>query len=72
MQFLVVIRVFAFFLFLFLPALSVLMFFGFVVRDTHYFVGFGLFALVGNGVLLLFKPVRQLIGQHLQTISAAR
>jgi hypothetical protein len=70
MQFFIVVRVFAFFLFLFLPAISVLMFFGFVVPDTHYFVGFGLLALVGNGLFVLFKPVRRLIGQHLQKMSA--
>lgn len=70
MQLLFVIRVFAFFLFLFLPALLVLMFFGFVVPDTHYFVGFGLLALVSNGLFVLFKPVRKLIGRYLQKMSA--
>jgi hypothetical protein len=69
MQVFIVIRVFAFFLFLFLPALSVLLFFGFVVPDTHYFVGFGLLALLGNGLFVLFKPVRALIGAHLTKIS---
>jgi hypothetical protein len=68
MQVFIVIRVFAFFLFLFLPALSVLLFFGFVVPDTHYFVGFGLLALLGNGLFVLFKPVRALIGAHLTKI----
>jgi hypothetical protein len=69
MQLLRVVRVFAFFLFLFLPAISVLMFFGFAVPDTHYFVGFGLLALAGNGLFVLFKPVRALIGAHLQKMS---
>jgi hypothetical protein len=69
MQLIIVARVFAFFLFLFLPAISVLMFFGFVVPDTHYFTRFGLLALLGNGLIVLFKPVRTLIGAYLTKIS---
>ena len=68
MPFLSVVRVFGFFLFLFLPALATLMFLGFVIRDTHYFVGFGLLALVGNGLFVLLPPIRRMIGAHLDGI----
>jgi hypothetical protein len=69
MQLIIVARVFAFFLFLFLPAISVLMFFGLFVPGTHYFVGLGLLALLSNGLVVLFKPVRSLIGAHLQKMT---
>ena len=68
MHILTVLRVFAFYLALFLPAIAVLLFFGFVVRDTHYFVGFGLLALVGNGVFVMLPPVRALIRAKLDAI----
>lgn len=69
MQILTVIRVFGFFLFLFLPAIAVLLFFGFVVRDTGYFMGFGLLALIGNGVAVLLPQTRRAIGTHLDAMT---
>ncbi|MFM9977776.1 MAG: hypothetical protein ACKVOP_06990 [Sphingomonadaceae bacterium] len=72
MQILVVLRVFAFILFLFVPSIAVMLFLGFVVRDTNYFVGFGLTTLLGNGVLLFLPPFRAMIGDHLQAIAGTR
>jgi len=72
MQFLIVLRVFAFLLFLFVPSIIVLLFLGFVVRDTNYFVGIGLATLLGNGILLFLPPFRGLIGDYLQSMSRTR
>lgn len=69
MQFLLVIRVFAFIAFLFLPSIAVLLFMGFVVRDTLYFGGFGLVTLVANGIFVLLPPVRALITSHFRRMT---
>jgi hypothetical protein len=72
MQFLIVLRVFAFILFLFLPSIVVLLFLGFVVRDTNYFAGIGLVTLLGNGILLFLPPFRAMIGDYLQAMARTR
>ena len=58
MQFLMVIRIFAYVMFWFIPSIAVLLFFSFVVRDVNYFTWFGLTSLFANGIFVLLPPVK--------------
>jgi hypothetical protein len=72
MQLLIVLRVFALILFLFLPSIAVMLFMAFVVRDTGYFIGFGLITLIGNGLVLFVPIIKNAIGAHLNAIARPR
>ncbi len=68
MQIITVVRVFSLFLFLFLPSFAVLLLIGFVLRDTHLFVGIGTLVLTVNGIVILLRPVRRRINAQLSVI----
>jgi hypothetical protein len=72
MKILVVIQVFAFMAFLFVPSIAFLMFIAFLTKSTWWFVFLGLPALVVNGVLTLVEPGRSLIRGRLRKISGAQ
>ena len=68
MQFLTVLRIFAYIMFLFVPSIAVLLFFSFVVRDADYFTWLGLGSLLANGIFVLLPPVKARIGKHIRKI----
>ena len=68
MQFLTVLRIFAYIMFLFIPSIAVLLFFSFVVRDADYFKWLGLGSLLANGIFVLLPPVKARIGKHVHKI----
>jgi hypothetical protein len=65
MKILIVLRVFAFVMFLFLPAISAMLFAGFVLNSTYWFKWLGLSALLINGLLLFVPPFKSLISLQL-------
>jgi hypothetical protein len=65
MKILIVLRVFAFILFLFLPSIAVLSFAGFVLHSTYWFKVLGLPTLFVNGLILFVQPIKSLIGLQL-------
>jgi hypothetical protein len=65
MKILTVARVFAFVLFLFVPAISVMLFAGFVLHSTYWFKWLGLPVLLVNGAILFVQPIKSLIGLQL-------
>jgi hypothetical protein len=65
MKILIVLRVFAFVLFLFVPAISAMLFAGFVLNSTYWFKWLGLSALLVNGLILFVQPIKSLIGLQL-------
>ncbi len=69
MKILIVIQVFAFIAFLFVPSIAFLIFVAFLTKSTWWFVFLGLPALIANGMFTLIKPFRGLIGDRLRVIS---
>lgn len=65
MKILTVLRVFAFVLFLFIPAISVMLFAGFVLNSTYWFKWAGLPVLLANGAILFVQPVRSFVSLEL-------
>ncbi len=65
MKIFTVLRVFAFILFLFVPAISVMLFAGFVLHSTYWFTWLGLPTVLANGAILFVQPIRSLIGLQL-------
>lgn len=65
MKIFIVLRVFAFVLFLFLPSILVMLFAGFVLGSTYWFKVLGLPTLVLNGLILFVQPIKSLIGLQL-------
>ena len=72
MKILTVLRVFAFVLFLFVPAISVMLFAGFVLNSTYWFRWAGLPVLLANGAILFVQPVRSFIGLQLMKMGQAK
>lgn len=62
-------RVFAFLMFLFLPAIAVLLATAYLTDGSYWFVLLGLPALVANGLFLMVKPNRARIGAQLQAMA---
>lgn len=62
-------RIFALSLFLFIPSFAILIFIGFFVKSTAYFVGATLVLLPINGVAILFGPLRKFAVGQLQKIA---
>jgi hypothetical protein len=69
MKLLAVARVFAFMMFLFVPSIAVLLFAGFILKSTAWFVGLGLPVLLANGIFLLFRPVRKQVSLRLNAMA---
>ena len=65
------IRVFAYLLFLFLPAIGVLLATAFLTKGAYWFVVLGLPALLANGLYLIAKPNRAKIGARLERMARA-
>jgi hypothetical protein len=65
----IVVEVFAFILFLFLPSIAVMLFAGFILKSSAWFIGLGLPVLLVNGLATFLKPMRGLIGSRLDTIA---
>lgn len=63
------IRVFAFLMFLFVPSILVLLFAGFVLRDSFWFGFLGLATLIANGAAIFFGPARILVSRKLSAIA---
>lgn len=61
-------RVFAYLLFLFLPAIGVLLATAFLTKGAYWFVVLGLPALLLNGGYLIARPNRARIGARLEAM----
>jgi hypothetical protein len=72
MKFIIVLRIFAFMLFVFLPAIGVTMFAAFVLKSTWHFQWLGLPALFVNALLVFVQPGRRLIARQLGAIAKMR
>ncbi len=72
MKILTVLRVFAFVLFLFIPAISVMLFAGFVLHSTYWFKVLGMPVLIANGLILFVQPVKSFVGLQLTKMSGGR
>jgi hypothetical protein len=69
MKLVIVLRIFAFMLFVFLPAIGVTMFAAFILKSTWYFQWLGLPALFLNAVIVFAPPVRGMVGRQLGAIA---
>lgn len=65
MKLLIVLQVFAFVLFLFIPSIAVMLYAGFILRSSFWFTALGLPVLVVNGIALFVQPLRSLIALRL-------
>jgi hypothetical protein len=63
-------RIFGFLMFIFIPAIAVLLFAAFVLKSSWWFQVLGLPALVFNGLFVCLKPIRRMIGQKVMSIAA--
>ncbi len=70
MRILAILRIFAFMMFIFIPAIAVLLFAAFVLKSSWWFQVLGLPALVFNGLFVVLKPIRRMIGQKVRSIAA--
>ena len=71
MKIFTVLRVFAFVLFLFVPAISVMLFAGFVLHSTYWFKVLGLPVLLANGAILFVQPIKSFVGLQLTKMGNA-
>jgi hypothetical protein len=72
MKLIIVLRIFAFMLFLFIPSIALMMFAAFILKSTTWFQLLGLPALLINGVIVIARPSREKIGQKLRAIAMSK
>jgi hypothetical protein len=72
MKFLSVIRIFAFVLFIFLPAIGTLLFAAFILKSSWWFQTLGLSALLLNGLAVYLKPLRPMIANQIRLIAQSK
>jgi hypothetical protein len=72
MKLFVVLRIFAFMLFVFTPSIAVMMFAAFVLKDTTYFQLLSLPALLINGLVVLAKPIKEKISIKIKSIASGK
>lgn len=65
MQFVTVVRLFAFILFLFIPSIAVMLFAGFVLQSSFWFTALGLPVLLINALAMFVQPAKSLIALKL-------
>lgn len=72
MKLLIVLRIFAFMLFMFLPSIAVMLFAGFVLQSNWWFQLLSLPTLLVNGIVAYAKPSRRKIGEKLRSIAGLK